>query len=82
MSLAAWLKLGAVASILLGAGGLYWKGRSDGAASVKNELATQEREAREKADEIRRAADACRNTPGCVLPDRFRLPSVQSNPSK
>lgn len=76
--------IGGAIAILAIIGGIYWKGHSDGSASVERKLAERRAAEIETARQIERDAAACNTDPECLLPDPFRLrvPSVRPDPGK
>lgn len=76
--------IGGALAILAIIGAIYWKGHSDGSASVHAELAAKRASEIETARQIERDAAACNADPECLLPDPFRLrvPSVPADKGK
>lgn len=63
-------------------GGIYWKGKSDGTASVELRIERDKAKAVGEALRIERDTLPCVSDPECVLPDPFRMPDIRPDPRK
>lgn len=74
--------IGGALAIIAIIGGIYWKGRNDGANAIEQKQQAQRADDLEKRLEIERAAQPCLADTNCVLPDPFRLRPVRPDPGK